>query len=168
MMHGKNIRKLSRQRHHYRALMRNLALALFQNERITTTHIKAKECRRFIEKIITLGKKGGLHNRRQAFSLMGNITVTNEDGQRVDVLDKVFGELAERYKNRSGGYTRIYRLARDRAGDAAPMAILELVDAPASALFKGKDEAEEAAPKKKAKKKVEEAPAEEEKKASNA
>jgi len=134
--------------------MRNLAFSLFEHERITTTHIKAKEARRFIEKIITLGKRGSLHDRRRAMALMGNkIAVNKTDGTKTDVVAKVFDELAKRYKNRSGGYTRIYRLARERAGDAAPMAILELVDAPESALFKSSSDSEtaEAKPSKKKK-----------------
>lgn len=159
MQHKKAYRKLSRQRSHYRALMRNMAFSLFQHERIQTTETKAKEMRRFVEKIITLGKKGGLHNRRRALALMGNkIVHDSKTGEKTDVIGKVFTELAERYKNRSGGYTRIYKLARERAGDAAPMALIELVDAPESALFKdkGNEEAAEAAPKKKSKKKDEE------------
>lgn len=157
MRHAKKIRKLSRQRSHYRALMRNMAFSLFQHERIQTTLPKAKESRRFIERIITLGKKGSLHDRRNAMALMGNKIIHNADGTKTDVVGKVFGELANRYKNRTGGYTRIYRLARERSGDAAPMAILELVDAPESKLFKDKTEAEETEatgkkPKKKTKK----------------
>lgn len=139
MRHAQNVRKLGRQRHHYRALMRNMAFSLFEHERITTTVPKAKELRRFAEKMITLGKRGGLANRRLAMSLMGNkIIHRKEDGSREDIVGKLFTDFAERYKNRSGGYTRIYRLARERSGDAAPMAIIELVDAPESKLFKEK------------------------------
>lgn len=127
MRHQKPYRKLSRQRSHYRALMRNLALALFKNERVRTTLIKAKESRSFIEKIITLGKDGSLHARRRANALMGNKTML-VGGKRISALDKVFTELGKRYASRSGGYTRIVRLA-PRPGDAAPMAFLELVDA---------------------------------------
>src|SRR3954464_5746596 len=96
--HAKPYRKLSRQRSHYRALMRNLALALFQHERIETTVHKAKEVRRFVDKLITLGKKGGMHNRRRAFSLFGNIITKGAEGKRVDIIgEKVFGEFAKRY-----------------------------------------------------------------------
>lgn len=167
MRHAKPYRKLSRQRHHYRAMMRNMAFSLFEHERIQTTLIKAKESRRLIEKLITLGKRGGLHNRRRAMALLGNKVIHNKQtGERVDIVGKLFDELAERYKNRSGGYTRIYRLARERAGDAAPMAILELVDAPESKLFKTEGDSESEGTKKKASKKKaksddEEAPAEE-------
>ncbi|PIR22963.1 MAG: 50S ribosomal protein L17 [Deltaproteobacteria bacterium CG11_big_fil_rev_8_21_14_0_20_45_16] len=142
MRHQISYRKLSRQRHHYKALMRNLAQALFEHERIQTTLPKAKEMRRFVEKIITLGKRGGLHNRRLASALMANQVMHFED-KKVDILTKVFGELAKRYENRSGGYTRIYRLARERAGDAADMALIELVDAPEAKIFKTTEPVEE-------------------------
>lgn len=118
MRHAKPYRKLSRQRSHYRALLRNLALALFQHGRIQTTLTKAKEVRRFIDRLITLGKKGTLHNRRLALALLG---------PQKAMVHKVFTELAERYKSRKGGYTRIIPLKR-RSGDAAPLVIFELVD----------------------------------------
>ncbi len=126
MRHAKPYRKLSRQRSHYRALMRNMALSLFMHERIRTTVTKAKEVRRFIDKIIGLGKSGTAHDRRRAFALMGN-KLDNSTGRRVDVLEKVFGDLAKRYSSRRGGYTRIIK-AGVRPGDASPMAWLELVD----------------------------------------
>lgn len=129
MRHAKPYRKLGRQRSHYRAMMRNMAFSLFQHERIETTLPKAKEVRRFVEKIISLGKRGDLHARRRAMALMGN-KVVHESSGRSDVIGKVFSELSERYKTRPGGYTRIIRLATARPGDAASMAILELVDAP--------------------------------------
>lgn len=131
MRHQKPYRKLSRQRSHYTALMRNLALGLFEHERIRTTLTKAKESRRFIEKIITLGKRNTLQARRQAFALMGNKTLKGTGtgkGQRIDIVGKVFKEISVRFKNRQGGYVRIVRLGT-RPGDAAPMAYLELVDA---------------------------------------
>lgn len=153
MRHQKPYRKLSRQRSHYRALLRNLALALFQKERIRTTLIKAKESRSFIEKIITLGKDGSLHARRRAIALMGNKTIST-GGERVNAVEKVFNEFKKRYANRAGGYTRIIRLT-PRPGDAAPMAYLELVDAQFKVEKGGKDEsaATEAGPKAKAEKK---------------
>lgn len=157
MRHQKPYRKLSRQRSHYRALMRNLAMALFQRERIRTTLIKAKESRSFIEGIITLAKDGSLHAKRRAFSLMGNKT-TIESGKRVNVLDKVFGEFGKRYKGRSGGYTRIIRLT-PRPGDAAPMAYLELVDAQLK-LEKSDTTKDDKAPKAKATKPAKKAKAE--------
>jgi large subunit ribosomal protein L17 len=109
-------------------MMRNLALALFEHERITTTWAKAKEARSFVDQIITLAKEGGLHARRRAMALMGNKVIHLSKTEKVDIVGKVFDEIAARVKNRKGGYTRIIRLARERAGDAAPMVIFELVD----------------------------------------
>ncbi|MBN8554076.1 MAG: 50S ribosomal protein L17 [Deltaproteobacteria bacterium] len=151
MRHAKPYRKLSRHRSHYRALMRNLAQALFLNERVRTTLVKAKEVRPFIDKIITLGKAGTLQARRQAFALMGNKTATAE-GKKFDYIGtKVFKEFATRYKDRSGGYTRIIRLG-NRPGDCAPMAYLELIDA--TLKIQKSDDSKEAAPKAKAKPKT--------------
>jgi large subunit ribosomal protein L17 len=128
MRHQKPYRKLSRHRSHYTALMRNLAYALFINERIETTLTKAKEVRPFVDKIITLGKAGTLQARRQAFALMGNKIGTGTGGKKLDILGtKVFKTFATRYKAREGGYTRIIRLG-NRPGDCAPMAYLELLD----------------------------------------
>ncbi len=127
MRHAKPYRKLSRQRSHYRSLMRNLALALFEKERIQTTLTKAKEVRRFVDKIIGFAKGGTLADRRQAFALLGNITIATDGIKQKDPLTKVFGDIAKRVANRPGGYTRIIKVGY-RAGDAAPMAILELVD----------------------------------------
>ena len=99
-----------------KAMYRNLVTDLLGYEKITTTETKAKQARSFAEKMITLGKQGGLHSRRQALSCIFNKKVT----------DKVFSELAERYAGRPGGYTRITKLGR-RLGDGAPMVRLELV-----------------------------------------
>ena len=99
-----------------RAMYRNLVTDLLGYEKITTTETKAKQIRGLAEKMITLGKKGGLHSRRQALSYIYDKSVT----------DKVFSELAERYAERPGGYTRIIKLGR-RLGDGAPMVQLELV-----------------------------------------
>jgi large subunit ribosomal protein L17 len=108
------------------AMLRNMVTSLLRHERITTTVPKAKEARKMAEKVITLGKKGGVHNVRLA--------------QRVvrdrEVLQKVFGELKDRYSKRPGGYTRLMR-AGFRKGDAAEMAILELVDRPEAAPAEG-------------------------------
>ena len=127
MRHQKPYRKLSRQRSHYRALMRNMAFSLFQEERIRTTLVKAKEVRGFVDEILTLAKAGTLHDRRRAMALMGNKSGT-ADGKKVDVIGHVFKELAPRMAKRAGGYTRIIRLGC-RPGDAAPMAYLEFADA---------------------------------------
>jgi large subunit ribosomal protein L17 len=99
-----------------RAMYRNLVTDLLGYEKITTTEAKAKQVRGLADKMITLGKQGNLHSRRQALSYIFNEKVTN----------KVFSELAERYAGRSGGYTRITKLGR-RLGDGAPMVQLELV-----------------------------------------
>jgi large subunit ribosomal protein L17 len=104
----------------------NMAAALVKHEQIKTTLPKAKELRPFVEKLITLGKKGGLANRRRAISIMRDETQ----------VAKLFDALAERYKDRQGGYIRVLK-AGFRYGDAAPMAIIELVDRDESA--KGKD-----------------------------
>lgn len=138
MRHARPYRKLSRQRSHYNALMRNLALGLFLNERITTTLAKAKEVRGFIDQIITLAKSGTLHDRRRAFSLLGNKKVWSTEAEKsIDPLQKVFTEFSKRYEKRPGGYTRIIKLGY-RPGDGAPRAILELVDAADKSTTKAK------------------------------
>jgi len=109
-------RKLGRSSAHRRALYRNLVTDLLDYEQITTTEAKAKEVRGLAEKMITLGKKGELHSRRQALSFILDKRV----------VDKVFDELAQRYTERPGGYTRITKLG-PRLGDGAPMVQLELV-----------------------------------------
>ena len=117
MRHLKAGRKFGRTSAHRKALFRNLVGALIQRERVSTTLAKAKELRGKVEKTITLGKRGTLHARRQAFKLV----------PAKDAVQKVFGPLAERYANRPGGYTRIIRIGH-RKGDDAPMAFIELVD----------------------------------------
>ncbi|MCS7014615.1 MAG: 50S ribosomal protein L17 [Gemmatales bacterium] len=135
MRHLKAGRKLGRNAAHRRALMRNLAWALFEHERITTTVAKAKELRRFVEPIITLARKGTLHARRLVLARMGGkkrIWMADKDGNEieVDLFKKLFQEIAPRYRDRPGGYTRIIKLATRRLGDAAPTAIIELVKEP--------------------------------------
>jgi len=109
-------RKLSRYKDQRKALMRGLVTALITHERITTTLAKAKETRIAAEKLITHGKKGSLHHRRLALAQVPN----------KKVVEKVFDEVAPRYAERQGGYTRIVKLG-PRQGDAAPMAVIELV-----------------------------------------
>ena len=109
-------RRLSRPTDHRLALYRNLVTDLLRHERIRTTEAKAKEIRGMAEKIISQGKKGPLHNRRQALRFVYDDTV----------VKKVFEDLAQRYAERPGGYTRIVKLG-PRGGDAAPMALIELV-----------------------------------------
>ena len=126
MRHRVGGRKLQRTSSHRAALFRNMAAALIKHEQITTTTAKAKELRPYVEKLITLAKKGGLSNRRLAHARL------LDDTQ----LRKLFDVLAERYAKREGGYTRIIK-AGLRASDAAPIAIIELVDRDVSA--KGQD-----------------------------
>ncbi len=122
MRHGVAGRKLGVTSTHRLAMFRNLAHALLKHEQITTTLPKAKELRPVAEKLITLGKRGGLHARRQAYAQL-----------RDDVIvAKLFSTLADRYKARAGGYTRVMK-AGIRYGDAASMAVIELVDRDPSA-----------------------------------
>ncbi len=116
MRHKVAGRQLGRPTGHRRAMYRNLVTDLLGYEKITTTEAKAKEVRSLAERIITLGKNGGLHSRRQALSFILD----------KKVAEKVFTELAPRYAERPGGYTRITKLGR-RLGDGAPMVQLELV-----------------------------------------
>lgn len=116
MRHKVAGRKLSRATDHRMALCRNLVTDLLRHEKIVTTEAKAKEARPLAEKIITLGKQGNLHARRQALSFV-------YDKQ---VVDKLFSEIGPRYAQRPGGYTRVVKLG-PRLGDGAPMAQLELV-----------------------------------------
>lgn len=117
MRHGFALRKLNRTASHRKAMFANMAGALIRHEQITTTLPKAKELKAVADKLITLGKKGGLSNRRLAAAQL------KED----DVVVKLFDTLAERYKTRAGGYTRVLK-AGFRHGDNAPLAIIELVD----------------------------------------
>ena len=115
--------KLGRDSSARKALFRDLVTDLFLYERIQTTEAKAKEVRSIAEKLITKAKKGDLHARRQVAAFVRRETV---DGEK-DAIQKLFSELAERYSERAGGYTRILKLG-PRRGDAAPMVYLELVD----------------------------------------
>jgi len=115
--HQKNGRQLGRNSKHRRALFRNLVTSVLEHERIETTEAKAKEVRGFVDRMITLGKKGTLHSRRQALSFI----------QKKDIVAKLFDDVAGRYQSRQGGYTRIIHTRR-RPGDAAEMVALELVE----------------------------------------
>ena len=129
-------RRLNRSSGHRRALRRGLVTALIQHERIETTEAKARAIRGQAEKLITLAKRGlvseqedpsrGVHARRLAAGRL-NRWVTGSDGVRVDILEKLFEEIAPRYRDRPGGYTRMYKLG-PRRGDAASMVLLELVE----------------------------------------
>ena len=139
-------RRLDRTTEHRTAMFRNMVTSLFRHEKIETTTPKAKELKRFADKFITLAKKGTPHARRQA----------NRDVRDVEVLNKLFGELAGRFEKRPGGYTRIVRTGH-RAGDNAEMAVIELVDRAAPAAAEGA-EGEKTEKKAKAGKGAEKAP----------
>ncbi len=117
MRHGMSRRKLNRSGTHRKAMFANMAVALLKHEQIQTTLPKAKDLRRVVDRLITLGKRGDLHARRQAMSVLRDRTITA----------KLFAELAERYRERPGGYTRVLK-AGHRYGDMAPIAVIELVD----------------------------------------
>ncbi|NOX70470.1 MAG: 50S ribosomal protein L17 [Gammaproteobacteria bacterium] len=122
MRHKKSGRKLGRNSSHRKAMFRNMAASLMRHETIKTTVPKAKELRRVVEPLITLAKVDGVANRRLAFSRLRD----------KEVVGKLFSELGPRFKERPGGYLRILKIG-PRAGDAAPMAIVQLVDGPAEA-----------------------------------
>ena len=117
MRHRNKGRRLSRSSSHRKALLANMAASLIKHEQITTTLPKAKELRPVVEKLITLGKRGGLHARRQALAYL----------PEKSAVDKLFSTLAERYGDRMGGYTRVIK-AGYRYGDSAAMGVIELVD----------------------------------------
>lgn len=119
-------RKLGRTSDQRKAMLRNLATALIVSERIETTEARAKEVRSVVEKLITLGKKGDLASRRNAAKTLQNVEILNEDETTQTALQKLFGEIAERYTDRQGGYTRILKEG-PRRGDGAESVIIELV-----------------------------------------
>ena len=122
MRHGNSNRKLNRTHEHRKAMFANMVCSLIEHEQIQTTLPKAKELKKIVDKYITLGKKGSLHSRRQAISRL----------KQSSAVIKLFETLAPRYKERNGGYTRVLK-AGFRYGDAAPLAVIELVDRDASA-----------------------------------
>lgn len=126
MRHNMSGRKLNRTSSHRKAMFMNMANALIKHEQISTTLPKAKELRPYVEKLVTLGKRGDLHARRQALSTLQDKAMVN----------KLFDALSGRYKERNGGYTRVLK-AGFRYGDNAPMAIIEFVDRDVNA--KGQD-----------------------------
>ena len=117
MRHKHGYNKLGREASHRKAMLRNLCTSLVTHERITTTMPKARELKRYVDKIVTLGKKGTLHHRREAARVLFE----------KDAVKKVFGPLADRMKDRPGGYTRILKRGT-RFGDGAQMATIEFVD----------------------------------------
>lgn len=116
MRHRKSGRKLGRVSSHRKAMLKNMTASLLKHERIITTDAKAKELRSVAERVITLGKNGSLHARRQTLSFVRDRQITA----------KVFDELSARYSNRSGGYTRIIKIGY-RDGDNAPLSVVELI-----------------------------------------
>ena len=140
MRHGKAHRKLNRTAEHRRAMFANMAAALIKHEQIVTTLPKAKELRPVVEKLVTLGKRGDLHARRQAIAQIRDVAM----------VKKLFEVLGPRYKERQGGYTRVVK-AGFRYGDSAPVAVIEFVERDEAA--KGRDSGPVQA------KKAEEAPA---------
>ena len=131
MRHRVAGRQLSRNTAHRRAMRRNMAQSLIEHETISTTIQKAKEIKPFVERLITLAKKGKLQHRRRAISLLGNRRIIAlEDGEPVQkgtVIGKLFSELGPRYLDRTGGYTRIVRLALRRQGDNGELVLLQLI-----------------------------------------
>jgi large subunit ribosomal protein L17 len=117
MNHGKAHRKFSRRSDHRRSMLANLAVSLIKHEQIITTLPKAKDLRPVVEKLVTLGKRGGLHARRQAISQMRDLAM----------VKKLFDVIGPRYKERNGGYLRVLK-AGYRYGDSAPVAVIEFVD----------------------------------------
>ena len=133
MRHGKVHRKLNRTAEHRKAMFANMAASLIKHEQIVTTLPKAKELRPIVEKLVTLGKKGGLHARRQAIGFLRDPYVA----------DKLFTTLGPRYAKRNGGYLRVLK-AGFRFGDMAPMAVIEFVERDTAA--KGQDSGPSAEP----------------------
>ena len=123
MRHGKKIAKLGRNPSHRKAMMSNMVTSLLSEEKITTTHTRAKELRRSAEHMITFAKRGDLHARRQVLRFVAD----------KQVVAKLFDELGPRYRGRNGGYTRIVKLG-PRRGDGTFMSIIELVDRPDAAV----------------------------------
>ena len=117
MNHGKTHRKFNRRSDHRKSMLANLAASLIKHEQITTTLPKAKDLRPVVEKLVTLGKRGGLHARRQAIAQMRDIAM----------VKKLFEVIGPRYKDRNGGYIRVMK-AGFRYGDSAPVAVIEFVD----------------------------------------
>ncbi|UXR50699.1 50S ribosomal protein L17 [Staphylococcus simulans] len=119
-------RKLGRTSDQRKAMLRDLATSLIVNERIETTEARAKELRGVVDKLVTLGKKGDLASRRQAARIVRDVEILNEDETTQTALQKLFGEIAPRYTERQGGYTRVLKVG-PRRGDGAEAAIIEFV-----------------------------------------
>lgn len=143
MRHGHGLRKLNRTSSHRLAMLRNMTVSLLRHEEIRTTLPKAKELRRVVEPMITLGKKPSLANRRLAFDRL------RDRG----IVEKLFDDLGPRYAKRNGGYLRILKMGF-RKGDNAPLALVSLMDRPDAAAEEGEAEQKKAKPRKKAEEKA--------------
>ena len=158
MRHRVAGRRLSRTKEHRLAMRRNLVASLIEHETVSTTIEKAKEVKPFAEKLITLAKKGSLQSRRRAIALLGNRDIVdNEDGTVVrkgTIIGKLFSELAPRYLDRPGGYTRIIPLSLRRLGDNGQLVLLQLIGADESSKKQTKTSAKKRS-RKKAKETVE-------------
>lgn len=130
MRHRVQGKQLSRNTAHRKALRRNMAASLFEHGAIRTTVVKAKELRPFVERLITTARTGTLYARRRVISLLGDRDIVNAEGELQDksVVQKLFDEIAPRYVDRPGGYTRIIRLSDRRIGDAGEQVLLQLVE----------------------------------------
>ena len=132
MRHRVKGRQLSRTSAHRKALRRNMAASLIEHGAIRTTPAKAKEVRPFVEKLITLAKKGTLHARRQVIALLGDRAMVDKDNldelSDMTVVQKLFNEVAPRYADREGGYTRIIHLPERRIGDSGQQVLLQLIE----------------------------------------
>ncbi len=123
-------RKLNRTSSHRKAMRRNMAASLFEHGAIRTTETKAKDVRPFVERLITIARKGTLHARREVISILGDRNMADVNGDLLDktVIAKLFDDIAPRYANRPGGYTRIIKIAERRIGDSGMQVILQLID----------------------------------------
>ena len=123
-------KQLSRTPSHRVAMRRNMAASVIEHGAVRTTEAKAKEVRRFVERLITMARKGTLHARRQVIALLGDRNMVDEEGelQEKTVVQKLFDEIAPRYANRPGGYTRIIRLSDHRIGDGGTQVLLQLLE----------------------------------------
>ena len=132
MRHRVKGRQLSRTSAHRKALRRNMAASLIEHGAIRTTPAKAKEVRPFVEKLITLAKKGTLHARRQVIALLGDRAMVDKDNpdelSDMTIVQKLFNEVAPRYADREGGYTRIIHLPERRIGDSGQQVLLQLIE----------------------------------------
>lgn len=120
-------RKLGRTSDQRKAMLRNLATSLIVNERVVTTETRAKELRRVVDKLVTLGKRGDLNARRRAGETLFNVHLETEDGTEIDALQKLFSDIAPRFADRQGGYTSIKKLGA-RRGDGAEQVVIEFVE----------------------------------------